>query len=67
MLASVNRMLYGEPPGDLPRGDVLRLWLAPLAANFVALARARTHPTVSVCGRVATGVESVGSIDGGFE
>jgi hydrogenase-4 component F len=37
MLASVNRMLYGEPPADLPRGDALRPWLAPLAANFALL------------------------------
>jgi hydrogenase-4 component F len=37
MLASVNRMLYGEPPVDLPRGDPLHLWLAPLAANFALL------------------------------
>jgi hydrogenase-4 component F len=37
MLASVNRMLYGEPPADLPRGDALRLWLAPLGANFSLL------------------------------
>jgi len=37
MLASVNGMLYGEPPADLPRGDALRLWLAPLAANFALL------------------------------
>ena len=37
MLASVNRMLYGAAPVDLPRGDVLPLWLAPLAANFALL------------------------------
>jgi len=37
MLASLNRMLYGEPPADLPRGDALRVWLAPLAANFALL------------------------------
>lgn len=37
MLASVNRMLYGEPPDELPRGDALRPWLAPLAANFALL------------------------------
>ena len=37
MLASVNRMLYGEPPANLPRGDALRMWLAPLAANFALL------------------------------
>jgi hypothetical protein len=30
-------MLYGEPPADLPRGDALRTWLAPLAANFALL------------------------------
>jgi hydrogenase-4 component F len=37
MLASVNRMLYGAPPADLPRGDVLPVWLVPLAANFALL------------------------------
>ena len=37
MLASVNQMLYGEPQADLPRGDALRAWLAPLAANFALL------------------------------
>jgi hydrogenase-4 component F len=37
MLASVNRMLYGDPPADLPRGEPLRLWLAPLAVNFALL------------------------------
>jgi hydrogenase-4 component F len=37
MLASVNRMLYGAPPADLPRGDPLRVWLVPLAGNFVFL------------------------------
>ena len=37
MLASVNRMLYGEPPADLARGEALRLWLAPLAVNFALL------------------------------
>ena len=37
MLASVNRMLYGAAPVDLPRGDALRVWLAPLAANFAFL------------------------------
>jgi len=37
MLASVNQMLYGEPPANLPRGDALRVWLAPLAANFALL------------------------------
>jgi hydrogenase-4 component F len=37
MLGSVNRMLYGEPPTTLIRGDVLRWALAPLAVNFVLL------------------------------
>ncbi|MDO8700216.1 MAG: hydrogenase 4 subunit F [Deltaproteobacteria bacterium] len=37
MLANVNQMLYGEPPADLPRGDTLRVWLVPLAANFALL------------------------------
>jgi len=37
MLASVNRMLYGAPPADLPRGDALRVWLVPLAAHFALL------------------------------
>jgi hydrogenase-4 component F len=37
MLASVNRMLYGEPPANLMRGDGLRFWLAPLAVNFALL------------------------------
>lgn len=37
MLASVNRMLYGAAPVDLPRGDVSPVWLAPLAANFALL------------------------------
>jgi len=37
MLASVNRMLYGDPPAALTRGDPLRLWLAPLALNFALL------------------------------
>jgi hydrogenase-4 component F len=37
MLASVNRMLYGEPPAELARGDALRLWVAPLAVNFALL------------------------------
>jgi hydrogenase-4 component F len=37
MLASVNHMLYGEPPVDLARDDALRLWLAPLAVNFALL------------------------------
>ena len=67
MLASVNRMLYGEPPADLPRGDALRLWLAPLAVEFRALARARTHAARAVRSRAQAGIASVGSIDGGFE
>ncbi len=37
MLANVNRMLYGAPPAGLPHGDRLRLWLAPLTANFALL------------------------------
>ena len=37
MLASVNRMLYGNPPAGLMRGDPLRLWLAPLGLNFALL------------------------------
>jgi len=37
MLASVNQMLYGEPPANLPRGDALLVWLAPLATNFTLL------------------------------
>jgi len=37
MLASVNQMLYGKAPADLPRGDGLRLWLLPLSANFALL------------------------------
>jgi hydrogenase-4 component F len=37
MLASVNRMLYGDPPAALTRDDPLRLWLAPLALNFALL------------------------------
>jgi hydrogenase-4 component F len=37
MLASMNRMLYGVAPTDLPPGDPLRLWLAPIAANFALL------------------------------
>ena len=37
MLASMNRMLYGEPPAGLACGDGLRLWLAPLAVNFALL------------------------------
>ena len=37
MLATVNQMLYGAPPDDLPCGDTLRLWLVPLAANFSLL------------------------------
>ena len=37
MLASVNQMLYGEPPANLARGDAMRVWLAPIAANFALL------------------------------
>jgi hydrogenase-4 component F len=37
MLASINRMLYGLAPADLPRGDGLRLWLAPLTLNLALL------------------------------
>ncbi len=37
MLMSVNRMLYGAPPQTMPRGDVLKWWLAPLAINFALL------------------------------
>jgi hypothetical protein len=37
MLASLNQMLYGEPPADLPRGDKLRLWLVPVGVNFALL------------------------------
>ncbi|HYA30685.1 MAG TPA: hydrogenase 4 subunit F, partial [Acidobacteriota bacterium] len=37
MLASVNRMLYGDPPADLRSVDELRPWLAPLVANFAIL------------------------------
>jgi hydrogenase-4 component F len=37
MLASVNRMLYGDAPADLPRGDALCPWLVPIAANFALL------------------------------
>jgi hydrogenase-4 component F len=37
MLASVNRMLYGEAPAGLMRGEALRVWLAPLAVNFALL------------------------------
>jgi hydrogenase-4 component F len=37
MLASLNQMLYGEPPADLPPGDGSRWWLAPLAVNFALL------------------------------
>src|SRR6266545_659896 len=37
MLASVNRMLYGEPAAHIRNGDTLRVWLAPLAANFALL------------------------------
>ena len=37
MLASVNQMLYGAPPAELPPGDALRPWLVPIAANFALL------------------------------
>ena len=37
MLASVNRMLYGEPPSDCAGGEALHLWLAPLMLNFALL------------------------------
>lgn len=37
MLASVNQMLYGEPPDKLGRGDVLKWSIAPLAVNFALL------------------------------
>src|SRR6266542_4128364 len=37
MLASVNRMLYGDSPAELGRGDTLRFWLAQLALNFALL------------------------------
>jgi hydrogenase-4 component F len=37
MLASVNQMLYGEPPDKLARGDVLKWSIAPLAVNFALL------------------------------
>ncbi|MEW6209944.1 MAG: hydrogenase 4 subunit F [Acidobacteriota bacterium] len=37
MLASVNQMLYGEPPERIERGEVIRWSLAPLAVNFAAL------------------------------
>jgi hydrogenase-4 component F len=37
MLASVNQMLYGEPPDKLARGEVLRWSIAPLAVNFALL------------------------------
>ena len=37
MLASVNQMLYGQPPDKLERGDVLRWSLAPLLVNLAAL------------------------------
>jgi len=38
MLASVNQMLYGEPPDKLARGDALNWSIAPLAVNFALLA-----------------------------
>ena len=37
MLASVNQMLYGQPPDKLEHGDVLRWSLAPLLVNLAAL------------------------------
>ncbi|HEY7547784.1 MAG TPA: hydrogenase 4 subunit F [Blastocatellia bacterium] len=37
MMASVNQMLYGEPPEKIERGDAIRWSLAPLAVNFAAL------------------------------
>jgi hydrogenase-4 component F len=36
-LASVNQMLYGEPPYKLERGEILGWSIAPLAANFAVL------------------------------
>jgi hydrogenase-4 component F len=37
MLASVNQMLYGEPPDKLARGDALKWSSTPLAVNFALL------------------------------
>ncbi|MBI5031342.1 MAG: hydrogenase 4 subunit F [Chloroflexi bacterium] len=37
MLLSLNRMLYGAQPENLPCGDTLRWSLAPLAVNFALL------------------------------
>jgi hydrogenase-4 component F len=37
MLASVNPMLYGEPPDKLAHGEALKWSIAPLAVNFVLL------------------------------
>jgi hydrogenase-4 component F len=37
MLASVNQMLYGEPPDKLARGEALKWSIAPLAVNFALL------------------------------
>jgi hydrogenase-4 component F len=37
MLASVNQMLYGEPPNKLERGEALNWSMAPLLVNFVVL------------------------------
>jgi hydrogenase-4 component F len=37
MLASVNQMLYGEPPDKMGQGDVLKWSIAPLAVNFAML------------------------------
>ena len=37
MLASVNKMIYGEPPDRLQNGAGLKWSMAPLAVNFAAL------------------------------
>lgn len=37
MLASVNQMLYGEPPEKIERGESIRWSLAPLAVNLAVL------------------------------
>ncbi|HSE36314.1 MAG TPA: proton-conducting transporter membrane subunit, partial [Blastocatellia bacterium] len=37
MLASVNQMLYGEPPDKLGRGDSLKWSSTPLVVNFALL------------------------------
>ena len=62
MLASVNRMLYGDPPADLPRGEPLRLWLAPLAVNFALLLVLGRHAAVAIRSRAQAGIASVGSM-----